>query len=333
MSADVALNRSPLIAGEGATTFVEGTGIFEAACGLADSLQKGDFLSIGGNFAGLALSSLGAIMDPLQAVFAAGVGWLIEHVKVLREPLDMLAGDPKAIAAQAETWWNIQRRLIEATQMYVDDVARSTAEWTSEAVTAYREKVRFFAEHIRALGILADLNGKVATVAGSIIGVIRNTIRDIVAEVVGACISKAIQAATVVLIPKVATEISIMVADCSRRILQVLDRLFDAAKRVGACRGRAESLLNAVRKANDNVMDLRAIRSEAAQSAGTGWSGLRQAHSKIGQGHALVHGPIEKVVEDAAVNASLTNTAQNSGQTGDTLRKEPEDRPTLELPL
>jgi hypothetical protein len=196
MSTAAAFTRPSLIAAEGETKAYEGAGIFESAFGLVGSLEKGDWLGAVGNLTATGLAALGAIMDPLQAVFAAGVGWLMEHVSFLREPLDKLAGDPKAIEGHAQTWYNIERRIYEATEFFVDEVNRSTAEWTSQAAAAYRQRARSHAESVQALGAIADVMSKATTIVGAMVGVIRNTIRDIVAEVVGACMSKALQAAT-----------------------------------------------------------------------------------------------------------------------------------------
>jgi hypothetical protein len=74
---------------------------------------------------------------------------------------------------------------------------------------------------------------KATTIVGATVGVMRNTLRDIIAEVVGACISKAIQAVTVVLIPKVAAKVAILVSKTSANILGLLKRLFAAIKQMG----------------------------------------------------------------------------------------------------
>jgi hypothetical protein len=60
-------------------------------------------------------------------VFAAGVGWLMEHVSFLREPLDRLMGDPKAIEGHAQSWKNIEQRICDAMEFFVAEVNRSTA--------------------------------------------------------------------------------------------------------------------------------------------------------------------------------------------------------------
>ena len=50
------------------------------------------------------LDGLALVSDPIGTLLQYGVAWLIEHVRPLSQALDWLAGDPAAIAAQAETW-------------------------------------------------------------------------------------------------------------------------------------------------------------------------------------------------------------------------------------
>lgn len=95
---------------EADTKWYEGAGILEAAMCVKDGISDGNYYSVGGNLAVVGLGALGTIMDPFQAIFAAGVGWLMEHVAILREPLDWLAGDPKEIEGHAQTWRDLQER-------------------------------------------------------------------------------------------------------------------------------------------------------------------------------------------------------------------------------
>lgn len=333
MSAGAAFSRPSLIAPESETKGYEGAGIFESACGIVDGIGNGDWLGVGGNVVATGLSAIGAIMDPLQAVFAAGVGWLMEHVSFLREPLDKLMGDPKAIEGHAQTWYNVERRIYEATDFFVDEVKRSTTEWTTRAAAAYRQCARRHADSVQALGAVADFMSKATTIVGAMVGVIRNTVRDIVADVVGACISKAIQAATVVLIPKVAAEIAILVGKASSQILDVLRRLFSAIDQIGSLTKQVDGILAQISQAHRHTLRLEAFRLQAVGVAGPGWRGVGQAYNAVGRGHTAVYGPVEGVMVNTARGAGQANGAQNSGQAGDTLRGENPDPRPIELPL
>ena len=273
-------------------------------------------------------------MDPLQAVFAAGVGWLMEHVSILREPLDKLAGDPQAIEAHISSWRNVEQRIQEATDYFVDEVNRSTAEWASQAAAAYRRVAQTHAESVQALGMAADAIGGATAIIGGLVGACRNTIRDIVADVVGACISKAVQAFTVVLIPKVLSEIGFLVGTTTNKILNLLRQLFEAIKRIGVLVKQCDSILAQIGQASRNTLRLEAFRIQAVlEHGGSGLNGFRGAFNTIGQGHTAVHGPIGQVVVNTGRQASQTNGSQNAGQTGDTLRGDNPAPTPIKLPL
>ena len=57
----------------------------------------------------LGLDVLGFVANPLGTLVGAGIGWLIEHVSVLKEPLDDLAGDPGAINVVAAAWGEVAK--------------------------------------------------------------------------------------------------------------------------------------------------------------------------------------------------------------------------------
>jgi uncharacterized protein YukE len=333
MTSEAFAGRPGLIAGESGTKGYEGAGIFESACGMVDSGLNADGFGFAGNLVATGLSAIGAVMDPLQAVFAAGVGWLMEHVDCLREPLDKLMGDPKAIEGHAQSWKNIEQRIYDATDFFAAEVNRSTAVWAAASAEAYRRRARAHAESIQAMGKIADGMSKATTIVGALVGVARNTIRDIVADVVGACISKAIQAVTVVLIPKVVAEIAILVAKTSTKILGLLKQLFASIKRVGLFTQQMQGLLEQIGQANRNVLRLEAFRLESAGTAESGVRGMRNAYDVVGQGHVSVHGPVEQVAVNTARSASETNASQNAGSGASTLTGEDPEPGPITLPL
>jgi hypothetical protein len=312
-----------LVAAERPTKVYEGTGIFESVSGVVDSGFNRDAFGVGGNFLAAGLSAIGAVMDPLQVVFAAGVGWLMEHVAVLREPLDKLMGDPKAIEAHAQSWRNIERRIYDATDLFADEVNRATAvAWTAASADAYRKLARDHAESVQAMGKLADGMGRATTVLGATVGVARNTVRDIVAEVVGACISKAVQAVSVVLIPKVVGEIAALVSTASLKIFTAVRELIKKIRTISTVVGEMQTMMNKIGRAGRNVVRLDAHRVEAVGTAGQGWRGTVDAYRLLSQGHVRAHGPVNQVMVNTARAAAQGNTSQNTGSGASDMTKD-----------
>ncbi|MEU4693722.1 hypothetical protein [Actinoplanes sp. NPDC023714] len=317
-----------LIAGERPTKAYEGTGIFESASGMVDSGFRGDVPGFAGNGVAAGLAAIGAVMDPLQVVFAAGVGWLMEHVAILREPLDKLMGDPKAIDAHAQSWKNIEQRIYDATDLFVDEVNRTTTAWTAASADAYRQRAREHAESIQAMGKLADGMGRATTVLGAMVGIARNTVRDIVAEVVGACISAAMQAVSVVLIPKMVAEISMLVSKASLKIFTVVKRLMTTIENTGLFVRQMQAMMSQIGQSSRNVLRLEAHRIEAVGTAGQGWRGTADAYRLLSEGHIRAHGAVGQVMVNTARTAAQGNTSQNTGSgASDTIEGNPAPPP------
>jgi hypothetical protein len=316
MSVDAHAGRPSVIAPRADTKGYEGAGIIEAAMGVKDGVENGDWFSVGGNTVAMGLTLLGAVMDPLQAILSAGVGWCIEHCKFLREPLDKLAGDPKAIEGHAKTWQNIERRIYEAEQYFIEQVNQSTRSWTSDAATAYRQLAKKHSDAIEALGIIADTLNKGTIQIGALVGAIRNTIRDIVAEVVGAIISKALQALTVVLIPKVAAEITILVSKTATKIFTLLKGLFRALAKFKGLTKLAGNVVVRINEHSHNVLILEAYRLEAVDAA-HGIKSFVPTFKTVASGHNAVHGTGWALAGDITQGAARSNTFQNAGQAAD----------------
>lgn len=345
MSDAAAISRLSLIAPEAATKGHEGAGILEAAMGMKDGFADGNLTAGFGNMAVVGLSALGTIMDPFQAVFAAGVGWLMEHLDCLREPLDALLGDPKEIEGHAATWRNLQKQTYGAAEYFAGQVSSATSQWNSEAVTAYRAKASGMADSALALGEVADAMAEATLVAGSIVGVFRNTVRDLIAELVGAAISKALQALLVVTIPKILAEVALMVAEWAGKIVQVMRRLADAINALGGKFPALASVCNRVATSMDtsaselaygsvflNSSRLHAADSYVSDSEGA-WNGYKHAYKTLGQGDAVVYGTKARVAVDALREGVKMNSIQNGGTTAGSLHNDEPAKPSIELPL
>ena len=342
---DAAFTRPSLIAGESATKGYEGAGILEAAMGMKDGFKDGNELAGFGNMAVVGLSALGAIMDPFQMVFAAGVGWLMEHLDCLRDPMDKLLGDPKEIEGHAATWRNLQKRTYEAAEYFADQVTAKTANWSSEAVTAYRAKASQMADSTLALGDVADAMAEATLVAGSIVGVFRNTIRDLVAELVGAAISKALQALLVVTIPKVLAEVALMVAEVTGKVVRLLRQLTEAIGKLGSKFPAMASLIGRITKAMDsttselaygsvflNSSKLHAADSYVADSEGP-WNAYKHAYTTLSQGDAITYGTKAQIASDALREGLKMNGIQNGTTTAGQIHDDEPPKPSIELPL
>jgi hypothetical protein len=345
MSDAASISRPGLIAPKSDTAGYEGAGILEAAMGMKDGFADGNLLSGFGNMTVVGLSALGAVMDPFQAIFAAGVGWLMEHVECLRHPLDVLAGDPKEIEGHAATWHNLQKRTYEAAEYFDGQVKSTTAHWESEAATAYRAKASAMIDGSVALGDVAGSMADATLIAGSIVGVVRNTVRDLIAEVVGAAISKALQALLIVTMPKVIAEVALMVVECTGRIMRLLRSVTEAINKLGSKFPALAAVCTRVTKIMDDAISettygsiflnsskLHAADSYVSDSEGAA-AALKHGYKTLDQGDGVVYGTKGRVAIDAVREGLKGNSIQNGTGTGGSIHDDEPDRPSLPLPL
>ncbi|WIM96978.1 hypothetical protein ACTOB_000460 [Actinoplanes oblitus] len=340
MSDAFAISRPPLTAPPAETKWYEGAGILEAAMGMTDSFTAGDWFAGTGNFAVLGLSALGAVIDPFQAVFAAGVGWLMEHLELLRQPLDWLAGDPKEIEGHATTWREMRIRTYKTVEFFAGQVASNTASWEAEAITTYRAKAAGMADAVLALGEVAGAMSEATLIAGSIVGVVRNTVRDLIAEVVGAAISKAVQALLVVTIPKVLAEVALLVAKYTGRITRVLQRLTEAIAELGGKLPMVAAVCSRVRTLMDDAVFGSVFLNSAKLAEADGYladsegarAAFKAAYRAFDQADEAVYGTKAKVAVDALREGIKGNSLQNGSATGDAIRKGGSAQPHIEIP-
>ncbi|MET0132404.1 MAG: WXG100 family type VII secretion target, partial [Kibdelosporangium sp.] len=185
---------NPLVAErKDSTTAFSGVPILESANDTAQAINSGDWASGVLGAAGTALDAIGMAMDPFGSIFAAGVGWLIEHVGPLSDALDELTGDPDQIKAHAETWTNISKELGTISADLASAVQADTSSWTGAAADSYRGQSTDIATLITAAQTAADGAASGVGTAGEVVAAVRTLVRDIIAELVGHLISWALQ--------------------------------------------------------------------------------------------------------------------------------------------
>jgi len=157
---------------------MEGTGVVSS---WADFAGAGDPVEAAFAGTGAALDSLGFLADPFDAFLSSAIGYLIEHIWFLHEPLDALAGDPTQITAQARTWAKVATALRGEADSYGTS-ARATTAWEGAAGDAYRSTAAAHTDSLRtAADRSTDLAGTVLA-TGALVGTERALIRDLIAD-------------------------------------------------------------------------------------------------------------------------------------------------------
>jgi uncharacterized protein YukE len=192
-----------------------GTGIFEAYHGMITSIGDGSaseadyVLGVAFDSIGALSSTVAAALDPLAAVAASGVGWLLDHISFLRKPLDLLLGDKAAIQANVDATSDLAARLRQLSDDHRREMG-ATDGWTGMSSETFKASMDKMGEELDALAEAVRTKAKVVAVTGTLVVILRDIIRDAIAQFIGTLISGAIQAAAW-LLPSFGTSIPIFI--------------------------------------------------------------------------------------------------------------------------
>lgn len=249
---------SPLVAEvKDSTQSFSGVPLLESVNDTSKAIESGDWASGVLGVAGTALDALSMAVDPFGAIFAAGVGWLIEHVGPLSDALDALTGNADEIKAHSETWKNISGELGKIATDMSNAVAQDTASWLGEAGDAYRQRSADTANLITAAQGAADGASSGIGTAGEVVGAVRTLVRDIIAELVGHMISWALQVVFTLgigmawVVPQVIAAVAktaTKIADLTKKLVQALKKLSPMLSKLGDNFGDATKSLKNIKE-------------------------------------------------------------------------------------
>lgn len=157
----------------------EGGGVFSGITDVNSAMADGSWFQVTYTALGAAIDVLGVVADPLDSLVEAGLGFLVEHVAVLHEPLDALAGDPTQIVAQAQTWHNVARELHRVGREY-RAAGDGVAGWDGASREAYRGVVTTFTDQLHRAGDDARRLAGLVLETGAMVGTVRAVVRDLI---------------------------------------------------------------------------------------------------------------------------------------------------------
>ncbi|MGW6934717.1 hypothetical protein ACWGE0_31975 [Lentzea sp. NPDC054927] len=172
-----------------------GAGVFESLAQTVDSMGRlgdGDAAELGLNAAALGLDALGVFMDPVGALATAGIGWLIEHLSFLREPLDWLAGNGDKIKAAVGTWNQVSVAIAQIADEQNKAVQSQVGSWQEAAAERFRSSQSQLAGEITAVSKSCAAAAEQIATAGTITAAVRGMLRDLIAMFIYEVIRNAI---------------------------------------------------------------------------------------------------------------------------------------------
>lgn len=159
----------------------EGAGIFSSIADLNTATENGDPAQIAYSTMGVVLDGLDAAVNPFDALVTSGMGYLVEHIAFLHEPLDALAGDPTQIVAQARTWHNVSRELHRVGDGY-RGAADGLGGWDGATSDAYRSAATAFTDQLHRAGDDAERLAALVLDTGAMVATVRALVRDLIVD-------------------------------------------------------------------------------------------------------------------------------------------------------
>ncbi|HEV8554865.1 MAG TPA: WXG100 family type VII secretion target [Actinophytocola sp.] len=243
------------------TTATSGAGIVDSYSSLitsitSDSESEGEkCVDVALSAAGVVTDTIGFAIDPLGAVLSAGVGWLLEHVSFLREPLDALLGNPDEINANVDALKQAAAEMRTIAEEHRQDLS-SVADWTGDTANAYNASMKQLAEELDSMGMTLDGTAAVVGISGMLVTTVRGIVFDIISSVIaelieGALIALASAAFTfggsiAAYCGYAGTRAAMTASKCAAKISKVLGGL-------GRQGGRLAKLAEAMQKLSDGL--------------------------------------------------------------------------------
>ncbi|MBP2335099.1 F0F1-type ATP synthase assembly protein I [Saccharothrix coeruleofusca] len=171
-----------------------GAGMVDTVAGLVKSIRENNTAAIAAYGVGLGFDVVGAALNPLGAVIGAGVGWLIDHIFFLREPLDLLMGDNIAVRLETDKIKKDAEKYQAIATTHVEALKKLDP-WTGETAQRFKDSMIKVADEIQAIALGVHGAAEIMATMGACVTAFRSLVRDIIAMVVGNLIGGAITAA------------------------------------------------------------------------------------------------------------------------------------------
>lgn len=250
---------------------VEGSGIVSSYYDVGEAVDEQDAAGVAWAAAAAGLDTLGFVADPFGSLTSAGIGWAIEHVGFLREPLDALAGNPAEITDIAARVRALSEELLgqaTAVRSAAGDAGRA---WEGAAATGFCAAATADAAAAARIAEQAAQTAELVLGTGAMIGAERALLRDAVADFLASLVTAGV--------------LSVITAGTAAPVT-VAGAVLDAVELAHGLGDRVQKLIDAVREAAGI-----AARIEAA---------LGRTITELGR--TVEHGK-----QDAAARASTTD--------------------------
>jgi uncharacterized protein YukE len=239
-----------------------GAAVLEKYTGAVDALRAASE-NEGHGVVGGAVAGLGTAADiasfaanPLAGVLSAGVGWLIEHIGFIKEPLDHLLGDPAAIQGATDQLNQLATDADRLAQAHAKDLQALQSGWAGDGADAFHASMDQLDGELAALSKVIEGTGAVMSISGGLVVALRDIVVSAIADCIGQLIAGALVAAASAVITfgvsvavyagVAAIRAAALVAKLASKIAQLVAALARIGDRVGLLTGMINELTSAL---------------------------------------------------------------------------------------
>lgn len=133
------------------------------------------------------IEGLGVIANPLDALATSAISWIIDHVSILRWPLDITIGDPRVVASTIATLNDTALALDRLASEQSSAITREVPTYVSgntRSSIAFSNHMGFRATQLHGASLACVGAAQAIAMGGTRIAAVRSAIRDLIAEYV-----------------------------------------------------------------------------------------------------------------------------------------------------
>lgn len=201
------------------------------------------------------LDTAATISDPLGSLFAAGIGWVIDHFDPLKSWLDDLTGDAGAVDAFSGQWEGVAGKVETCVGELRARVHADLTDMEGDAIASYTAFIERLSKALEGVKEGADGMAGALRFASTLVEAVHGIVRDAIAQICGAALSWAAEEVFSLGLASgwVAEQVSTRVAAVSTRIGNTIRELISSCKALEALVNKLDSSVGAVRSALDHI--------------------------------------------------------------------------------
>ncbi|MEO5609065.1 MAG: hypothetical protein ABIQ61_01425 [Ornithinibacter sp.] len=271
-----------LVVEPGERSALSGTGLLDSGVSLYQALENKDWVDAALSGVGVGFDAVATYSDPLGSLFAAGIGWIIDHLQPIKGWFDDLTGNPEAVVAFAGTWSNVSTSIGLARYDFERDADTKMSQMQGPSAQAYRKHVAWEVQKMDFLSKGTRGMSYGLEAAGVIVGFVHGLIRDALSQIVGAICSYVAElvftlgAATPLVIHQATTRCSALAAEIGPKISGLKNSVTDL-----------DSLLRELRDILNDIPRFLGDRYSVPNHPGLKWSNILSDPAHMLQGMSV----------------------------------------------